>query len=211
MIENTPHAKAFSFQSGDNLPIETIDSLSYVDTNFLLDLNNENSPFHSDCKNFIATLEQVNKYIVYSPWTLNELKRILRFRYAKDSYNVKSLKDIDNLSIHQRKDINTQSIYDANNLIESLNHIAIQIEIDSKTVEKQADLIAIESGMQPDDAKHISIGLSNEINSFITSDAGFLEFKNGINNINVFGASNKISRISKSNTDQNRLKFYRNK
>ena len=211
MQDKNPHTKAFSIKSDDHLPVDSIDTISYVDTNFLLDLNNEKAEFHTDCKNFIATLEQENRFIVYSSWTLNELKRILRFQYAKESYNVRSPKEIDFLPFEQKRNINEQSIQEANSLITSLDHIATEIEIDSDFVEEQTDKIAIYSGMQFDDARHISIGLSNEINSFITSDGGFLDFKNGTHNINVYGASKKISRISKTNTDQNRLNFHRDK
>lgn len=195
MNNPNPHAKAFSIRVKDGITVDEIDDISYVDTNFLMDLNNTKSKFHSHCTNFIQMLEENDKYIAYSSWVESELNRILRLQYAKDQFNIKRPWDIDSLSTANKISINETAFGDADKLLSSLDHIAVNLGVPSEQANYEAKKISIQSGMQFDDSLHISIGLENDINSYITSDGGFLDFQNGSNNINVFGASDTISNI----------------
>lgn len=207
MNNPNPHAKAFSIRVKDGITTDEIDDISYVDTNFLVDLNDNESKFHSHCTNFVQLLEKSDKYIAYSSWVEIELNRILRLQFAKDEFNIRRPMDIDNLSTVNRILINKTAFEDANKLLSSLDHIAVNLGAPSEDANIEAKKISIQSGMQLDDSLHISIGLENGINSYITSDSGFLDFQNGSNNINVFGASTTISNNYKSNFDRNRLQF----
>lgn len=207
MINPNPHAKAFSIRIRDGITAEQIDELSYVDTNFLLDLNNPKSQFRSYCTDFVQLMEQNNKFIAYSSWVENELSRRLRLEYARTTYKIKSPKDIDKLPLSDRIDINKTAFSDVEQLFSSLDHMSLKLDSPSNDAHDEAKIISIQSGMQFDDSLHISTGLEQGINSYITSDGGFLDFQNGKNNINVYGASRTISNIYTSDSDKNRLEL----
>lgn len=207
MNNPNPHAKAYSIRITDGITADEIDDISYVDTNFLIDLNDSKSQFHSYCTDFIQLLEEHDKFIAYSSWVENELNRRLRLQFAKSKFKIRSPREIDRLSKSDRILINKTAFEDVDKLFSSLDHIAVNLGSPSDIANDEAKNISIQTGMQFDDSLHISTGLDNGINSYITSDGGFMEFKNGSNNINVFGASDTIRNMYKSNPDKNRLQF----
>ncbi|WP_026866637.1 MULTISPECIES: type II toxin-antitoxin system VapC family toxin [Jeotgalicoccus] len=207
MNNPNPNTKAFSIRTSDGITADQIDDLSYVDTNFLLDLNNKNSKHHSYCTDFVALMEENDKFIAYSSWVENELSRILRLQYARTYYKIDRISDIDKLPLTDRQLINQTAFSEAEQLISSLDHMSLNVGSPSSSANEEAKNISIQSGMQFDDSLHISVGLENGINSYITSDGGFLDFRNGKNNINIYGASQTISDLYKKEPDKNRLKF----
>lgn len=132
----------------------------YIDSNLLVYLKDQGSPFHRQAKNILKKLSPIDSELYISPLVIDEFLNSFRKILVKEK--------ISKESIYTELDKLLESILD-------LEHLNIINPPNDKNTNKKVIEIMSKFNLRPRDAYHLLIMQENNIKTFATFDKDFKE------------------------------------